>query len=235
LPLLKVEKFLKLSETTRRSIFGELAECEKDKLYTQVVASWIPVKVYYRIYYLEAVFLYMLCGSKVGFSRSGHSLVRDNFRAAIKDSKFMLANQELSKIVPWPEAENFKAQKYATTKVDYFYDPDCPYSIRGKIADYIFVNWREGEGRNFTNMNLKDAQVAKKERVVTSEINILDYFYHMRLKANYRDTDYLDFEETINENDAINYIRNYISASEKYAGGLVNSISELRRQRNMLP
>jgi hypothetical protein len=49
-------KFDTLARITTKSIQGEKDACDREKAYAQVASPWIPVKCYYRLYYLESIF-----------------------------------------------------------------------------------------------------------------------------------------------------------------------------------
>jgi hypothetical protein len=55
----------------------------------------------------------------------------------------------------------------------------------------------------------------------------------MRIKANYKDVDYLDFANDIAPDDAYMYVMRYASAQEGYAYALKNFIDHLKALRGM--
>ena len=92
LPVSRLENFAKLSEMTHTSIRDEVAACFEVLEYTQVVAPWMPVKCYYRLYYLESMMLYLLNGSEVGFSHGGHTGVRKGIKSLIENGQLSFSN-----------------------------------------------------------------------------------------------------------------------------------------------
>jgi hypothetical protein len=58
-----------------------------------------------------------------------------------------------------------------------------------------------------------------------TELSLFDYFYQMRLKANYRDTDFLDFN-IISSSDGVKFIDRLTAATDKYCNALVVAIND---------
>jgi hypothetical protein len=56
----------------------------------------------------------------------------------------------------------------------------------------------------------------------------------MRIKANYKDIDYLDFADEISPADAYMYIMRYAAAQENYAYALENFIHTIKVARGMV-
>ena len=55
----------------------------------------------------------------------------------------------------------------------------------------------------------------------------------MRIKVNYKDVDYLDFDNDITAEDAFVYIKEYAAAQDIYAFALEQAIEVLKQSRGM--
>lgn len=230
----KIAKFEALAHITEISIGGEKTACDNQKEYAQVASPWIPVKCYYYLYYLESVFLYLLNSSEAGFNHNGHSTVKSMLLSMVKSNEITLVGagaSSLSTITTWLQADNFKTSG-STLSPSYHSSGDCENSLRGKVAEYIEIDWKQGakikDYRKKTAKNLKVTVLQPKE------FCLLDYFYWMRIKSNYRDIDFLDFDNNVNENDAYEYLTYYIKTTFQYAEALKSSIQTLKQNRGMV-
>jgi hypothetical protein len=122
-----------------------------------------------------------------------------------------------------PSGANLSPNFHTTT--------DCINSLKKKLATYAEHDFRENSSikdyRSRANQTRRDSF-----RVATS-INLSDFFYWMRIKANYRDVDYLDFAYDINPDDAYMCIMRYAAAQESYAFALETLIGQLKVARGM--
>ena len=227
-------KFEKLSQITQASIQAEVDACEEEVAYTTVIAPWIPVKSYYRLYYLESTFLYLLCGDGSGFRNGGHTRVRNSLRGRVESGEISFDNissQELSDISVWEAATNFTTHSGRNISTNYHLDPNCPKSVRKKIAEYIRIDWMQKN--RIDNFRTKKAQYLRDTDLKLKQFLLTDYFYWMRIKANYRDVDFLDFDNDVNVIDSYEYIKEFTESSEKYATALQDAISQMKVNRGI--
>jgi hypothetical protein len=228
-----ITKFEQLARITRVSIEGEKNACITQKAYAQIASPWIPVKCYYYLYYLESVFLYLLTSSQVGFSHGGHTAVRKGLLTQIKNRHLIFGGicaAGLTTVIDWGTADSFRTSGF-TISPNYHLDGNCENSLRGKLAEYIEIDWKQG--KHIANYKTKAAREAKRTDLMPKEFTLLDYFYWMRIKANYRDLDFLDFDNDVNENDAFEYLMCYVDTTFQYADALISITKTLRQSRGM--
>lgn len=227
----KLEKFYKLSEITHTSIRDEVEACFNLMEYTQVVAPWIPVKCYYRLYYLEAMMLYLLNGSEIGFSHGGHSGVRKGIKSLVNNGQLTFSNPAFSQKEKVGDAIAHTIISGSNLSPTFYQTDDCTKSLRKKIAQYAEHDFKEKERiKDYRSKGNRD----KRNQFYTSHyVNMTDFFYWMRIKANYKDIDYLDFTNEISANDAYTYVMRYASAQESYAYALKIFINSLKSSRMM--
>lgn len=227
----KIPLFENLARLTQKSIRDEIDMCSKEKEYSQVAAPWIPVKCYYRIYYLESILLYLLTSSKVGFSHGGHTGVRRSLRAEIKSNNLSFSNTDFSQNISILDTHSHTISSGANLSSSFYSTEACIKSTRKKIGEYVELHFKEQNKiesyRSNANRALRDAFYA------STDVNITDFFYWMRIKANYKDVDYLDFDNDITADDAFVYIREYAAAQDMYAFALEQIITKLKLSRRM--
>lgn len=230
----KITRFETLSRITKTSINGEKTACDKERAYAQIASPWIPVKCYYYLYYLESVFLFLLNGSEIGFTPGGHIGVKQSILTLLHNGTITLSGTHaasLSKVVDWATADRFRTVPGSTIGSTYHITPACDDSLRGKVAEYIELDWKHKN--RILNYQTKAARTKKEAELMLKEFCLLDYFYWMRIKSNYRDVDFLDFDNNVNENDAYEYLKYYIKATEQYAYALNTVIATLKLSRGM--
>lgn len=229
-----LSKFERLAKITDKSIQGEKDACDRERAYAQVASPWIPVKCYYRLYYLESIFLYLLEGSTLGFAPGGHYGVKQAIVRLLKDGTIALSGSnsvDLGTIVTWETANKYVITSGSNISESYHCNPGCTESIRKKIAEYIELDWKQKQ--KIVHYYTATAKSKKSSELLPLEFCLLDYFYWMRIKANYRDVDFLDFDNNVNEEDSYEYLCFYIQAANNYMLALNAAIDSLKAMRGM--
>lgn len=227
----KIVKFLKLSQFTQTSIDNEVSILATLPEYSQVVAPWIPVKCYYRLYYLESIFLFLATGSETGFSHGGHTGVRDNIQALVSIGSLEYNSPRINVVSPLGEALKYKTKSGSNLSPDYYKMDECVDSMLKKIGVYKEHDFKEKN--KIKNYFKKKDKILRDNFFNKKSISPLDYFYWMRIKANYKDIDFLDFDNDISSTDAVEFVRHYVSASDKYASALNQAIESIEEKRGM--
>jgi hypothetical protein len=230
----RLTKFENLARITAQSIQGEKDACDKERGYAQVASPWIPVKCYYQLYYLESTFMYLLDGSTVGFNNGGHTRVKRAIVKHLQNGTISLSGEfatELATVVNWAAANSYKTTSGANITESYHSTPDCVGSLRKKISEYIENDWKQSE-KIFT-YRTRAARTKKATVLCVREFCLMDYFYWMRIKANYRDVDFLDFDNHVNEEDAYEYSTHYVRATFNYASAISAATEMLKTSRHM--
>lgn len=231
LPTTDIDRFQKLSDLTAKSIDIELNASAFDHEYAQIIVGWLPVKCYYRIYYLESILIYLLENNKKGFSKGGHKGVRDAISRIINENKITFSNVEISTQSTIAMIRTHTIASGANLSPTYYTSPDCIHSVRKKISEYKEYDWKETRGikqyRTPANRSSRD------NFYITNTLNLTDFFYWLRIKVNYKDLDFLDFPDAGTSDDAFLYVKNYIDAYRAYSTALENLIAYLKTSRGM--
>jgi len=227
-------RFEKLSQITLKGIQQELQACHQEVTYASVIAPWIPVKCYYRLYYLESILLYFLDIDYRGFHNGGHTSVRSSLLANLESGRISISGvsaTELSEIRTWEQATSFSTYPGSNIGGDYHMYPDCHQSIKKKVAEYIKIDWMQK--KKITSFRTAAARLLRDRELKPKKFLLWDYFYWMRIKANYRDVDFLDFEHDIRAADSHEYIKEFTESSEKYASALIGAITYIKDRRGI--
>lgn len=217
----EIERFARLSEMTAKSIASDWQYSKEDIAYSSICAPWIPVKCYYRIYYLEAIFL-CLKGHDNGYRTDGHHKVRSVLNAELFSGtiKYNTPLNSLG-VLEINECMNFPSiSRHANIRKDFWKEEACTKAMLRLLARYMFENWKRD--KNLYTLEGK----AQRDSFLVRYISIFDYAYQMRLKANYKDMNFLD-PDKISPDDAHAFIKSYLIFYLEYSKALINIISHL--------
>lgn len=216
-----VRRFAKLSELTSKSIESDWRYCEEDVAYSSICAPWIPVKCYYRLYYLEAIML-LLKGYDSGFKIDGHHKVRSILNAELRSKtiKYTTATDYLG-VFEIHSCMNFKLkERSANIKNDFWRDEASTKAVLKLLARYKFENWKRDK-----NLRTREGQRIRQNFIV-QDVSVFDYAYQMRLKANYKDLNFLD-PDRISAEEAYSFVQAYQIFYLDYSKSLIEAIKRL--------
>lgn len=228
--LIKCRKFIKLAKINRFLINSEIKACKIDADYAEIMAPWVAAKTYYRLYYLEAVLINLSLGYDQVFKNGGHAFTRKVMTGFCKSGYVTSKLKNLEVVVSLEDANKHKIKIGSNISKSYYCTDECIKSVRSKIADYIEEQWKSNEGiQKYSTQALR----TKRDQFKAShDICMIDFFYQMRLKANYKDLEYLNFD-LLTPEQLREYVTIYTSAAEKYAKALSVAIADLAKLRKV--
>ena len=226
-----IDRFQKLADLTKQSIDNEMHACSIAHEYAQIIVTWLPVKCYYRLYYLESILVYLMNTNTTGFTRGGHKGVRKAMSNLINANQLVFSNVEVSTQTTIKMIRAHKITSGANLSANYYMSPDCLNSVRKKISEYQEHDWKDGRGiKKYTTVS---SRASRDNFYATNTLNLTDFFYWMRIKVNYKDLDFLDFPAFTATYESYNYATHYFHAYEAYAGALEAMIATLKTNRGM--
>jgi len=220
-----VKRFQQLAQITHRSIDFDWQLAQSNYAFAQITAPWFAVKCYYSLYYRESILAYLFDGTSTGFTKGGHAKIRSKFRNLVKLGQITISNQELNSVHQLSTIRTFPLiASGSNTRSNFWMNPECSKSLAKKLMDYalhdqkMVHNW---------NLRTKKDRASKEEYIQKSELSLLDFFFWYRIKANYRDLDYIDFEKGVSEFEVFQYMRAYCSAYWHYCRLLDKAIQKI--------
>lgn len=209
-----VDRFQRLHNVTNRSIEMDMELARENHTFAVVAAPWFAVKCYYALYYLETILVHKMDGILVGFSKGGHKGVRRKMADHLQQGTIVFSLPQLSRVQnlaeigaapPIGQGQNARA--------DFWEEDVCTDSMLKKLAEYKLHDTKNDKGWNFH----RPIHRAERDEFITRErITATDFFYWYRIKANYRDLDYIDFENGLSAEDVIAYMEAYYGAYSQY-------------------
>ncbi|MFA5936129.1 MAG: hypothetical protein WC787_04750 [Patescibacteria group bacterium] len=219
-PKTEMKRFWKLYELTLKSIEKDIELAQEDSAFAVIAAPWFPVKCYYALYYLESILMYLIDGDPMGFRNGGHTGIRRKFCTLVNTGAITFSDTGLNHIYSLTQIRGLPAiASGQNTTRNYWQKAECTDSIAKKLMEYKLHD----AGKKW-NLHTKKGQEEKKQFIAAGSLMLTDLFYWYRIKANYRDLDYIDFENGISENEVLAYITIYRDAFECYRLLLVGEI-----------
>lgn len=222
----EVARFMRLHAATHKSIKKDVELAGGDPAFAVIAAPWLPVKCYYALYYLETNLFHLLDGNASGFVKGGHTAIRKKLAADLTRGVVSFSNQELNRTHTLREVDGLPALIAGqNTRATFWQEDGCTDSILKKLTDYKFHDQRTGKK---WNLRTKKDQRERDLFMERERVTPLDFFYWYRIKANYRDLDYIDFENGVTEDEVLAYLRSYNAAYLAYRKLLLAEVGRLR-------
>lgn len=217
-----------LIDLTKNNLDSELSQVNRYIDYSQICISWVPVKSYYLFFNLLIVLMYLI-SDDAGFLTMDHGTLHRRLKDFTRSGNL-----------------TFNVSSFNTIHV-----PNRILSWRIPIGNNVIVN-----RLNFSNLekqvikkmffyakeeykrtqHVDSLRGAKKQRFLTSTtINLCEFFYWYRLKANYRDMEFVNSQVSTSEfhsfyTDYYNLTINFFNALKTE----INRLSQVRFQQQVL-
>lgn len=222
---IEITRFQKLCKVTLKSIKKDIELAREDSAFAVIAAPWFPVKCYYALYYLESLLTHLLDGSVQGFGKGGHAEIRKKIYSLVDSGAIVFSSAELNHIYGLEQILALPAINAGqNTRSDYWQKTDCVNSVARKLMDYKLHDAKLGRK---WNLHTKKDQSDQKLFINKERLMIIDFFFWYRIKANYRDLDYIDFENGITETEVLDYLETYNKVFEYYQAQLIRQIKLL--------
>src|SRR3989344_448867 len=220
-----VKRFRKLYHVTNKSIEKDIELSREDSEFAVIATPWFPVKCYYALYYLESILVHLLDGTTAGFLKGGHTGIRKRIYDDLVTGAIVLSIPDLSRICMLEEVQKMPAIDSGRNARSTFWNEEaCTESILKKLLEYKLHDAKLGRKWNLHTRVDRDDRNAY---IASERLALLDFFYWYRIKANYRDLDYIDFENGITPDEVRGYMEAYNVAYERYRSLLISQIDVL--------
>lgn len=223
-----VMKKVKLIELTLDNIKEEYKKIQQFPDYSEICVSWIPVKSYYLFFNLLLLLEYLIEDDERIFS-DDHKKVKDRFSDYLRRNILCFNYPELNlshsarNILSWsiPSGNNIR-------RASPNYQLLLKQAIK-KLFDYKKEDFKRIKG-------IKSLRGNKKINFLnTSSINVCEFFYWYRIKANYRDMEFVDSGVPINE--FYDFYQKYFQLTINFYNALkpmINNLSAIRFNKKLL-
>lgn len=221
-----------LLKLTLRSINTEHKTILKYPDYAAVCVPWISVKAYYLIFNLLLILDYLLTGQELRFNSSHERLFR-RFKDYLEKRELVFNKKIFTACFRCSRTMNLQVKPGANIKMidvnlSERYVQILKILIRYKLEDFQ----RKEKIKNF--MSKKNRQ-KRKEFLDNNTVNICEFFYWYRIKANYRDLEFLN--KDISSEQFSDFYHSYFELTFNFCktfGKLINNLSKTRLGKEVL-
>ncbi len=216
----KLKEKIQLVKLTKKSIDQEYEIVTFDKEYSTASVLWLPIKTYYLIYHLICILECLLTGNLKHLS-GGHSTLVSEFAKKLEKSDLEFSNTQLNLVFD-QDILNFKTKSgehlHHGVADDTLYKLLMKKVAKEKIANFKITNALDAR---------KGADKARIVKFTNSlKVSIFDYFYLMRLRTNYRNSNFID---DLPSKDTKVYFEKYYSASCNFYSATTKLINQLMK------
>ena len=184
-----ISKKINLINLTWRGIEWEYKNIIDNPEYAVICVSWISVKSYYLLFNLCLIMKYLLTGDKAAFN-SSHSEILNNVKGYIARGELVFNRDEFNRLYSCQEALKWKARSGSNIKIIGVDENERFMQIIKKLANYSLEEYkRANKIKNFKSKKNKELYI---KYIGSKKISICEFLYWYRIKANYRDLEYLN-------------------------------------------
>jgi len=195
-----------LIKLTKKSLKDEYKIVCEDDEYSYACTSWLPVKTYYLLFNQFLTIEYIIKGEENIFNIS-HTNCLKNFTDKLKEKEIEFSNTLLNYVFD-KSILNYRS-KIPGANLSFDTDPKVLYRlIMKKVADYKLKDWKRK--KNIKNFCSRKNKQRKQNFLDGLRVSIFDFFYCMRIRANYKDFDFID---NVSFNETASYFKEYYDFS----------------------
>lgn len=221
-----LKKKINLIKLTLKSINGEYKMIQQSPDFAELCVSWISVKAYYLVFNLSLILEYLLSDQESALNFSHKKLLR-KFKERIGrkelffNKKIFNANFQCLKII------KLRVKSGANIKIIGFNLKDRIVQIFRKLVFYKLEDFQREE--RIKNFRSEKNRLKKKEFLENNIVNLYEFFYWYRIKANYRDLEFLN--KDISSYKFSEFYQNYFELTITFFNAFKNLINELAKIR----
>ncbi|OQY68706.1 hypothetical protein B6D29_00415 [Microgenomates bacterium UTCPR1] len=223
----RVAQKVKLIELTLENLRGEKNNIDKYPDYAVICVSWIPVKSYYLFFNLLLLIQYLKSARDTDLTIT-HSGLVESFRNSLECGEFKFNNKNYNSIHSvadtwsWtiPKSENVKRRT-------------ADENLRFKQIIKKLVLYKTDDFKRYKKIR----RLAGKTKLEFSQkkVNLCEFLYWYRIKANYRDMEFID--NGVDVEEFVSFYTDYYQLSinlYKAMKECINILSQARFGKNLL-
>lgn len=218
----RVSQKIKLIELTLENLEEEKGNIDKYPDYSIVCVSWVPVKTYYLIFNLLILIEYLITASD-SYLTITHSALFGSFREMLGDKKVRFNKDLFNEICSVGDVERWQIPPWENIKRNTA-NPELRYKqIVKKLVQYSKDEYKRTH-------KIKRLSGERKNEFETTKINICEFLYWYRIKANYRDMEFVD--KGVQVSDFVSFYKDYYDLSINFYSAMKDCINSLATKRD---
>jgi len=222
----QLAKKLTLIELTRKNLEEEYKVISTNPDYAEICVPWVSVKAYYLLFNLLLIIKYLLSGDSTSFISSHQKMLKD-LKEYIKKKTICFNNDLVNEVHKAKDIQKIRFVSGCNVKI---IDIDLNQRFQQILKKLLTYKIEDFQRKNhITNFKTKKDRAERDKFIEASDINICEFFYWYRVKANYRDLEFLD--KKIGSHQFKNFYDNYYGLTINFYKALKNLINELSIKR----
>ncbi len=221
-----LNKKLTLVRLTKEAIDGELNTIKGNNEYAELCVSWISVKSYYLFFNLVQILSYLMDGNELCLKQT-HNENRKWLKNAILKNEIIFDSGVFNKILSSSKVtarkfcagENLKKSNVdIVPRIIQVLKKMVDYQIQQLVFEKKIKNFRSNESKRI-----------KSDFLEKETVCLCEFFYWYRIKANYRDLEFLNHE--IPASSYVEYYDKYYKLTMNFYSALIDKINYLSNIR----
>lgn len=227
-----MDKKITLINLTLKSLEQEYDIIQNEPEFAQVCVSWISVKSYYILFNLLIIFRYLIAQDQSSFYVSHHILQKE-IVYLIKRGDLKFSESKFNQVLDGRSAISLKIKAGANIRQTAYDIEERTQQILKKIEAYKEEDYR-------IQKHIKTIRKKKDKNLVMlfrgkCNINLIEFFYWYRIKANYRDLEFLNKKIAIDK--FVDYYNEYYQLTQNFHSAfktLINKMALVRYSNEIL-
>ena len=227
-----LKKKINLIELTVKSINGEYQAIQQIPDFAELCVSWISVKSYYLLFNLLLILEYLLSGQD-SFLNFSHKGLLEKFKKRLDQKEISFNEKIFNTNFQCIYLMNLKVTSGANIRMSGFNLTERFVQILKKLVNYKLEDFKRQN--KITNFRHKEDRQKKKEFLENNTVNICEFFYWYRIKANYRDLEFLNNNISINKFNE--FYQDYFELTFAFFNAfkkLINNLAKTRLGKTIL-
>lgn len=217
-----------LIKLTKRNIDYEYRVVKENPEFAQVCASWMPVKSYYLLFNLITI-LRFLTSNNIRAISDSHLGFLKWLNSSIERKELLFNKVEFNQMHEGVELLEWKGSTGSRLKRSGQDQKEMLLSVLKKIQTYKVEDFRRKNG--IENLRLKVNKENIKQFLSKNRTSLIEFFYWYRIKANYRDLEFLD--KNISADHFNDYYLSYYTLTNNMYWAFKKEINRLCLKKNI--
>lgn len=217
---------LTLVKLTYKSLKYEMTIIDSNNEFAEVCVPWVAVKTYYMLFNMMLILVYLTCGREDTFNLT-HDKTINIIKGHIKNNNLRFSNNDFNINYNCAKVHNFKFTAGYNVKYS-GYEISTRYAqLMKKLCKYKIESYKRSQ--RIKDFKKKTNRAGLKVYLENNDINVIDFFYLYRLKANYRDLEFLDKE--INAIQYREFYKSYYNLTIAFYNAFKHCINDMSIKR----
>lgn len=213
-----------LVKLIKKSLDAEFKEICQNRDFSEVCVPWIAVKSYYLLFNVCLIIGYLMEADDSYFN-SSHEKILNDMKIRIRNKTIAFNRRTLNKVYCAWDVFKWRFPRGYNIRLSRISLEDRYRQLLKKLVMYKIEDFQRR--KRIKNWKAKTAQEKRDKELRSSDMNICDFFYWYRIKANYRDLEFLDKNITCQQ--FYDFYDNYYRLTMNFYGAFKNLINDLAK------